>query len=73
MELGSGASDLNYLAPILKDSFEEIAQTASHNLQFLASDEDFRPILRDTQLASLSTTASSPLIVHYPLSDSTGN
>lgn len=77
MEVNNGASaphhDLDYLASILKDSFEEIAQVVPHKLQFLASGDNTLLIPRGTHLASLSTTDTSPLIVCYPLSDSIGN
>ena len=65
--------NLGSLTSKLKDSIPELAQVPLLKLQVFTNHDDISPIHKSEQLASLSTTFTSPLIVHYPLSDYPGN
>ncbi|RIB07593.1 hypothetical protein C2G38_2273787 [Gigaspora rosea] len=65
----SQVRDLADFKRILKNEFEPLKKVIPQNIQFLNNNNT--PLLPDTSLQTLadSTTAKTPLLVRYPLSD----
>ncbi|CAG8758691.1 18022_t:CDS:2, partial [Racocetra fulgida] len=61
--------DLDDFSSCLNQNFKVLKNVESEKLLFFTEEDRNTPLLPDVIITSLSTTASRPLVVRYPLSD----
>ncbi len=66
--------ELDDFPPVLKEEFNELRDVERSDIEFFSYDDynTLTPLPSDTPLTSLTTTASKPLVVRYPLSNTSG-